>query len=149
MWLLGFLLIMAVGLILFFRFKKKRKKMELLTPVALSPAEKALQALDSLVGRAYPDLGKFKDYFFELSMILRRYLEEKFQIPVTEKTSEEFLFDVAQSDCLNPNQKKTLRHFLLQSDLIKFAKQETSVRECREAEGIVRSLIKEIESDEK
>ena len=149
MWLLGVFLLLAVALILFFKLKKKRETIKILAPVVLSAAEKALQALDRLVEKAYPSLGKFKEYFFELSMILRRYLEEEFEIPVTEKTSEEFLFDMAQSDCLNSSQKKTVQLFLQQSDLIKFAKQETSVRECREAEGRVRGFIKKISSDEK
>lgn len=143
MWLLGVLILLGIGTLLYFVFRKKRAEAMTKPSKIIPPEEVALAALEALIQKGYPASAQFKEYFFELSMILRQYLESRFQIPVTEKTTEEFLVEMAESQNLKDAQKKTLQQFLMQSDLIKFAKQETSVKECDESEKIVRKMIQE------
>ncbi len=141
MWALIALVLIGTGLLLYLFFRKKEEVVE--EVVLLSPDQEALQALAILTKKEYPKEGAFKTYFFELSAILRLYLERRFNLPITDKTTEEFLNDSAIKVFLNQSQQKTLQLFLMQSDLIKFAKQDSSIKECDEAEHFLKQLIQE------
>ena len=74
------------------------------------PADlEALEALNHLEEKHLPEAGKGQDFFFQLSAILRRYLERRFGVRAAEQTSEEFLIQLADSDYLNEDQKKPLQ----------------------------------------
>ena len=60
-------------------------------------------------------------FFVELSGIVRRYLEDRFELRAPELTTEEFLAAVSASPDLSLAHQRLLREFLRQADLVKFA----------------------------
>ncbi len=57
-----------------------------------------------------------------VSDILRRYVTEQYQLPVTRQTSVEFLNALAQMSPFSEDDKSLLEDFLNRCDLIKFAR---------------------------
>ena len=101
--------------------KKRRKSEKTLTPSR--PAhEIAYKALKELLNRNYLKAGKVQEYYFEMSNIVRHYIENRFHLKAPEMTTEEFLLTLNNSEVLNPEQKGIMREFLSHCDMVKFAK---------------------------
>lgn len=79
----------------------------------MTPYERALTELGKLMKRSLPAKGKYKDYYVELTRIVRRYVERKYGFKATKMTTEEFLNNVDGSDALG--------EFFESADMIKFA----------------------------
>jgi hypothetical protein len=79
-------------------------------------------ALDGLLYRPRPsDRIQMDAFFVELSGIVRRYLEDRFQLRSPELTTEEFLAVMSGSPDLSRDHQELLRSFLRRADLVKFA----------------------------
>lgn len=62
-----------------------------------------------------------ESFFVQISAIIRRYLEDRFDLHAPELTTEEFLAIARSSKDLTRVHQELLRDFLQQADLIKFA----------------------------
>jgi len=60
-------------------------------------------------------------FYVELSAVVRRYLEDRFEMRAPELTTEEFLDSVRDSADLTSDHQVLLREFLREADLVKFA----------------------------
>jgi hypothetical protein len=99
----------------------KRNKKEAIIP--RKPAhEIAYEQLEQLRGKNYIALNKIKEYYTEVSDIIRHYCENRFDLRAPEMTTEEFLMGVRDSGGLIGGHKDLLKEFLLCCDLVKFAK---------------------------
>ncbi|MHB8900530.1 MAG: DUF4381 family protein [Thermoguttaceae bacterium] len=78
--------------------------------------------LDQLLARPRPTADQVDAFYVELSGIVRRYLEDRFELRAPELTTEEFLAAVGRSAELSSEHQALLREFLRQSDLVKFAR---------------------------
>jgi hypothetical protein len=128
----------------FFVHKKK------LTPeqqeALLPPFERALKELKRLEESRYLIQDEFKEYYSELTGIVRSYLEEEVQISALESTTAqlieklELLKDAGQLN-LDPETLKQFRRILETADLVKFAKSKPELgaaeRDRKEVESIV------------
>ena len=103
-------------------FLKKRKKSKKIIATPIPAHEIAYEALRELMKRDYLKTGKVREYYFELSNIVRHYIEERFQLKAPEMTTEEFLTNLKRSEALNTAQKGTMREFLSHCDMVKFAR---------------------------
>jgi hypothetical protein len=125
--LLGIALLLATAAIVFIFFRRKK------APVAAAPARPAhLIAFEQLDVLKYKDLigqGKIKEYYSEISDIIRHYLENRFALKAPEMTTEEFLSYVRDYGRLVPEHKLLLKEFLSACDLVKFAKYAPSLGE--------------------
>lgn len=131
-----------VFLSIFLKKRLKRKAKEPL-PAPKSPYQIAREALLALQGQGLPGLGKTKEYYFRLSDIARRYIENRFNIKAPEMTTEEFLFSLRDSAILSGLHKELLKEFLTLCDIVKFAKYGPTPKEIDESfNGAVR-LLKE------
>jgi len=108
-----------------------------------SPHEKAYEALERLDARNLPAQDLVKEYYSELSGIVRCYLEDRFGWRAPEMTTEEFLEALRSSDYLNGSQKNLLKSFLTHCDLVKFAKYGPSQTEIAESFRAARRLVDE------
>jgi hypothetical protein len=112
------------GLIwLIYYIRKKRKRGESLTPEAppRPPHEIALEALRSLEAERLWQRGKIKEYYSQLTDIVRLYIERRFGVLALESTTDEILdFTVIRS--LPNDVKENLKEVLIRADLVKFAK---------------------------
>jgi hypothetical protein len=116
-------IITAIALILFIiiLLQKRRKTKEVVIPVV--PAhEIAYEALKSLMRKDYLTTGKVQEHYFELSNIVRHYIENRFQLKAPEMTTEEFLLTLKESEVLDSGQKSLVKDFLSHCDMVKFAK---------------------------
>jgi hypothetical protein len=72
-------------------------------------------------------------------------LEERFDFHAPERTTEEFLRELAGTKLLLPEQKESLGEFLASCDLVKFAKYEPGENELRELHNSAVRLVDETE----
>jgi hypothetical protein len=100
-------------------FKKKARGQA----IRQRPAhEIALEQLERLKMQNLIQSGKVKEYYIQISGIIRHYLENRFNLRATEMTTEEFLIHVRDYSQLADGHKTLLKDFLLACDLVKFAK---------------------------
>lgn len=87
----------------------------------MSPKERALHDLAELLDKDLVTKGLVKDFYFELTMIVRAYIERAHAIRAPEQTTEEFLEAVSQDPRFSAEVVRRLRSFLQAADLVKYA----------------------------
>jgi hypothetical protein len=119
------LLLSLVVLILVMVFWKKifpgKKKAEVLIQ-PWKAHETAYARLDELRRKGLLAKGMIKQYYTELSDILRHYLENRFSLKAPEMTTEEFIVYMREYSEIGREQKDLLKEFLTNCDLVKFAR---------------------------
>ena len=127
---LPYLLIMiTVGILAFLLIWLIRKKKSNPTePIIEVPKEEAhviaLRELDALSAKKMWQEGMVKPFYSELSEILRRYLEHRFEIPALESSTSEIAVITKSLKILDKETQQELMEFLEDADLVKFAKFE-------------------------
>jgi hypothetical protein len=86
-----------------------------------TPHETALEELAALRNAGLWQLGKVKDYYTELTEILRRYISERYLLNAMELTSDEIL-SAGFMRLLDNSSMENLTFILRTADLVKFAK---------------------------
>jgi hypothetical protein len=112
-----------------------------------SAFELARSELDALLAGPRPTGDRIDGFFVELSGIMRRYLERRFQLRSPELTTERFLEVVSGSPDLGDAHQLLLRDFLSQSDLVKFAHVIPDAKAINDAVDAVTSFIEETRDD--
>ncbi|MDP6542309.1 MAG: hypothetical protein QGF07_05920 [Phycisphaerales bacterium] len=120
-WMLVLGSIVFIVVLLFAVRKLFRKK-----TITLLPHEQAMQDLQSLL-EANLDVLPF---YTQLSDIVRKYIEGRFQIAATGQTTREFLNASKQNPHLEHTDRQSLATFLVASDLVKFARFEPTSNAC-------------------
>lgn len=116
------LLVLAIiGVILYFVIKKKKKGYYFKPKVILPPHTVAFQELNNLKEKKLHEQGQDKEYYTELTEILRRYIDERFNVDALEMTSDEIM-DAIRKKIDADSAKETLGQILSIADLVKFAK---------------------------
>jgi len=121
------ILVLSGASAVFFLSKHRKAQEDFIPP---KPAhEIAYEALQRLKNKDYLKHGQAKMYYIELSDIVRRYLENRFNLRAPHMSTEEFLNTVKNNKLLSYEQKNLLREFLSHCDLVKFAKYEPPHKE--------------------
>ena len=94
-----------------------------------SPRERTLEQL-SRIAREIETLPPYQ-FSIRVSDILRRYVTEQYQLPVTRQTSVEFLAALAKTSPFSEDEKSLLEDFLNRCDLIKFARYDATTEDSR------------------
>jgi hypothetical protein len=111
------------GLIWYFlKRPKKEIKIEIVKP-GLPAHITALNQLNELREKKLWQQGEVKQYYIELSDVLREYLEKRYAVKTHEKTTDEIFVELRHVAITQEN-KNTLRQILSVSDLVKFAKEQ-------------------------
>ena len=94
-----------------------------------SARDRALQELKRIRG----EMETLTPYQFSIrvSDILRRYVTDQYQLPVTRQTSVEFLNALARTSSFSADEKSLLEDFVNRCDLIKFARYEATIEDSR------------------
>lgn len=108
-----------------------------------TPHEIAYEQLEQLSKKGLVPAGKMKEYFSELSDIVRHYLENRFDLRAPEMTTEEFLLFARDVSSLADAHRGSLRDFLISCDLVKFAKYTPSSIEIDAAYQIAKKFVDE------
>lgn len=117
-WVVGLIVCIAVGILLWKLLKQVRRKIEI---ARMSPRERAMKELEELLARHLPDQDMVKEFYFELTMIVRRYIERAHRVRAPEQTTEEFLAAVSSDARFGPAVVDKLRQFMDSADLVKYA----------------------------
>jgi len=139
----GAALAALVALVLLWRWLRARRH---LVPALRPPRpahEVAADALRALRARQLPELGEWKEFYTTLSGIVRRYLEDRFELRAPEMTTEEFLAETARGGALDGSQRTLLGGFLTESDLVKFARHVPTLGDSERALGAAERFVDE------
>jgi hypothetical protein len=112
------LLSLVIGGIYFYRTRYRKSKA---TP-PMPAHELALEELDRLQREGLIAKGIYKEHYFKISEIFRRYLERRFHFQAVEKTTEEILPEILNIKGFDQMVKGSAKTFLYHTDLVKFAK---------------------------
>lgn len=137
----GLVALVALFLIIRILMKKfKKKKLPPAQPLK-SAHQLAYEKLKKLQQKNLPKLGKIKEYYIQLSNIIRCYLEARFLIRAPEMTTEEFLFNLRSSTNLSGKDKNLLKEFLEHCDKVKFARYGPMIEEINKSFDIAWHFI--------
>jgi hypothetical protein len=124
-WILLVLAIAAVVTFIIYYLGRRKKHapiFNLIPKAELKPHEIALAALASIREKKIWQSGKYKEYYSELTDILRKYIEDRFGVRALESTTDEILEGLLSQAGLDQEALKHLRQILVLADLVKFAK---------------------------
>jgi len=116
--------------------------------VRLTAHETALKRLEAVLSRDLLATGRFKEFYNEVSLILRRYIEDRFGLAAPERTTEEFLREGRSSGVLAEADVAMLEEFLSHCDLVKFAGARPDPARLDQTESLVRGFIERTRSAE-
>lgn len=119
--LLIMLALILIAAAAYFIFRKKKKGYYFTPKIILPPHVEALQGLDKLKESKLWQKGMEKEYFTELTDILRKYIDRRFNIDAPEMISEDI---IAAVHLATDTKSATdgLAQVLKLADLVKFAK---------------------------
>ena len=143
-WILAIVSFLAVlGFLLRFFLLGRAQRKDIASASLKSPWQAAYERLDELKKHNLPQQGRVKEYYTQLSDIVRRYIEDRFQIRAPEMTTQEFLSSLGGAAELTDGQKNVLRDFLNSCDLVKFAKHTPTIKEMEEGLFWAQRLVEE------
>ena len=93
--------------------------------------------------------GRIKEFYEQISDILRHYIEHRFNLRAPERTTEEFLAELTSADVLSKQDQERLGEFLQHCDLVKFAKYNPTTEQIQKTFDLVKDFIETTKSDEK
>jgi hypothetical protein len=132
-WLLWILIAVAVCLLgaAAWHFRRKYKKHLPLMPSIpdRDPFERAESDLRDLLARNLPGNGHTKKFYVLLSEIVKRILEPAYEIQTAERTTIEIMDSLYRHSGRKPGSLEAVESFLLQCDIVKFAKYIPSEKE--------------------
>lgn len=118
-------IIVGIALVVGFFFWWIQRRKSSPAPAApvpdLKPHEVALADLERLVARQWIESERFREHYFELSEIFRRYLGTFLSIPALDWTSEEIAAFMARQPAIDSGVKQTILTLLPATDQVKFA----------------------------
>lgn len=140
-WILGALILLA--LIIYFVKRRKKTPEEIIA--SLPPYEQAIERLKELDSKQLWKKDKVKEYYIELTDIIRSYIERELNIPALESTTDELMetisdFNSASKLNIPAETIEKLKRLLSEADLVKFAKFKPLINEIelhRNDAGIV------------
>ena len=125
-WIMGIILIACIVFLILYAINRRKKNIPLFTLPAkpkLPPHVIALSELDKLKEEQLWQHDKVKDYYTRLTDIIRVYLEERYEVPAMEQTTQEILTQFkGENSQIKGKLFSGLQKTLDTSDLVKFAK---------------------------
>jgi len=119
------------------RWLRRRRR-----PRVLLPFEIALQRLEEM--RALMQPSQAREFSIAVSDVVRRYIEERFGVTATHRTTEEFLHDLLESSHAPlARHRALLAEFLQQCDLVKFAGMSLTLQNMESLHHSARAFVLE------
>lgn len=122
-YLIALAVVLASGWAYYYYRKKKKQREAAVVPLkpAIPPFQAALAALRALEDKKLWQQSKVKEYYSEATEIIRRFLEDQYDILALESTSDEILAQLKLVPQAEPVKKES-QSFFTTADLVKFAK---------------------------
>jgi hypothetical protein len=125
-WIGLFMLILAIAALVYYYLKRRKKVKPLVTSrlkATIPPYEAAIEALETLRLKKLWQSGRVKEYYSEMTDIVREYIELRFPVRALEMTTSEINAALRQTDA-NSSAREKLHQVLVLADLVKFAKEQ-------------------------
>lgn len=122
------ILLAIIGAIIYLIIKKNKKGYFFTPPPLLPPHVRAMKSLDKIKEEKIWQQERYKEFYTQLTDVLRRYINERYGINSLEMTSGEILSIIrtkAEEDSVYNN----LKQVLSVADLVKFAKYKPFIDE--------------------
>jgi len=130
-WIAGGIILIIIIVAVFWWIKRKKKQSEEI--LRLQPSHViAMVNIESLNREGLFEKGRYKEFYFRLSEILRQYLETLRGFPAAEFTTEEI------ARCISNEEDRKLLSLLRNADLVKFA--DTIPTPARKDEDITMAI---------
>lgn len=141
-WAAGTILVVSIVAI-FVRWLNRRTRAETAKDAepALPPHIWALRELDRLEAEKLIERGMIQEHYFRVNLLLRQYIERRFELMAGEQTSEEFIRALQDSFSLDESHKTMLRRFTAACDPVKYARQTPSNDEIQWVGRFAREFI--------
>jgi hypothetical protein len=145
-----YLLLAALAIIGFwiywFVIRKRKTEEDKPTYKVLPPYDEAIFKLNELDEKLLWQNNKVKEYYSELTEIVRGYIERELKVPALEKTTDEIvemLKDFNEAQTINTSKEtiKKLKELLQEADLVKFAKSKPLSLEIEEDRKDAQAII--------
>jgi len=137
------IILLIIGIILYKRYLNRPKVDE---PIFI-PKEAAdiiaEKKLGELRAKKLWQKDKIKDYYSELSFIVREYIENRFHLRALEQTTDEIIALINNSSEVTNEQKDKLYGLLFLADMAKYAKQKPIASENEDVLKVAYQFIKE------
>lgn len=132
-WLLGVIILAALGYWIYIRFIKKPP------PIELTKYQKVVRDLAALDTNQ-----NSKDYYLALSEISRDYFEVELKVHALDRTVDELMPALRAHELVHTSQSLLIKDILERADLAKFAKAEVNSEEKKRDQSAIISVITEI-----
>lgn len=143
LWVLPLVALLALGAAWLLRRHLLRPGPAAPPPPPVPPHLVALTALEALWARGHHERGEAEPFYVALSAIVRRYLEDRFGLRAPERTTDEFLREMAADLRLAAGHRELTAAFLTQADLVKFARVVPGAEAMRAAYDAAGRLVRE------
>ena len=107
----------------------------------MSPIERAWVELERLLKKGLPGRGRYKDFYVELTMVVRRYVQRQHGVKAPHLTTEEFFEVTRNSPTFPKSALDELIDFLRKADMVKFAGVEATPETADEATDSAKAYI--------
>lgn len=135
-WWLGIILLVIIIVLFILRNYSKKNSLP------LSLRQETLRKIDQLEkSKGYET--SLKEYYFDLSIILRRFFAAHYQASIMDKTTSE-IEHILLKHKLDKEMTLLVRQLLTQSDLVKFARSRPELEEIRGITNKARRVVNEI-----
>ena len=139
-WLLGIILFTLIVFLLKKYVFNKKEVIKIKKPKVIIPADiTALQQLTKLDEAQVWQAGNVKEYHSEISEIIRRYTENRFNFIALELATEEIISELKSK--VNNEQLASITILLKRADLAKFAKSKPEETENKESMQLAKHFV--------
>ena len=118
-----------------------RKILQKVREHRMSPIERAMLELDRLLKKGLPGRGRYKDFYIELTMVVRRYIQRRHAVRAPNLTTDEFLRAAAENPAFTREAIAELKNFLESADMVKFAGVEATPEMADSATGKAKDYL--------
>ena len=119
------LILIIAGLVYYYLKRKKLQPPVVATRLktTIPPYEAAIEALETLRMKKLWQSGRIKEYYSELTDIVREYIELRYPVRALEMTTSEINAALRQTE-VTATAREKLNQVLILADLVKFAKEQ-------------------------
>ncbi|MDL2262094.1 hypothetical protein LJC11_01160, partial [Bacteroidales bacterium OttesenSCG-928-I21] len=122
-WLILIILLVAAAIVYYFKYYKKGEKPIIFKAKPREPAHSiALRKLEKIRNEKIWIKGHIKEYYVQVTDVIREYIENRFEINAMEMTTREIMTSFSDTEYLNTDDTQKLSQMLDLADAVKFAK---------------------------
>ncbi len=146
LYVLIFVVVLIIGYLVYYLIRRMKRSVSSTSPqkIIVPPEEAhviALRAFESLRRSKYVRFEQFKDFYSELTHILKQYFENRYLVDALEQTTSEFLITMNSMSEFDTKMIDDTHELLEKADLIKFAKARSDELESGKALNLAVDIV--------